>query len=96
MLISLKYLAFEARLQEKTAIIRDLQHNAHTGCNTLRALILPVSASVDQTTPVNHTCSFTDACVGGSESKITERLSVNVAMWVSVFVAEKWKLLCEA
>lgn len=22
-------------------------------------------------TPVNHTCSFTDACVGGSESKTT-------------------------
>lgn len=46
--------------------------------NTLRFLNLPVSASVEQATAVNHTCSFTDACVGGSESKITERLCVSV------------------
>lgn len=42
---------------------------------------------------VNHTCSFTDACVGGSESKITEKVCFCVLMcdtWVYVFVAEKW------
>lgn len=44
---------------------------------------------MDQATAVNHTCSFTDACVGGSESKTTERLclSVYVARGFLYFVA---------
>lgn len=62
-------------LREST-VIKDLQCNAHRVCNTLRSLSLPGSSSVDQASAVNHTCSFTDACVGGSESKITERLCV--------------------
>lgn len=60
----------------ESTVIKDLQHNAHRVCNTLRSLSLPGSSSVDQASAVNHTCSFTDACVGGSESKITERLCV--------------------
>ena len=46
---------------------------------------------MDQATAVNHTCSFTDACVGGSEGKITERLKACECVrdtWASVFVAE--------
>lgn len=45
---------------------------AHRGRNTLRAWNLTVSACVDRTNAANHTCSFTDACVGGCESKATE------------------------
>lgn len=58
---------------------------------------------VDRATAVNHTCSFTDACVGGSESKITERLrECECGTWVSVcgrnMTEQKkngWKWLCE-
>lgn len=77
----------------ESAAIRGWESNAHNMyvwvSHTLSSLRLSSSPSVAQAAAVNRTCSFTDACVGGSESKITERLCACVCdSWVCVFVAE--------
>lgn len=83
--------AYKQRLPSLKNEIREtcnIKHRVTHGCLNLAAF-----PCTNWAIAVNHTCSFTDACVGGSESETAERLCLPlrlklVSFW---FTENGWK-----